>query len=578
MSFTTLPIPSAELSTVAADARTALELGTAATEDVSTNGGANKVLKYDANADLVIGPPNSDNALGTSGRLLIPNRRQLGFMQADGSIGSSIYFWDEHSGGDETIYTSPRHCFYWSGGFQFGSPATARDGRYVYFQPNVASSGDTVVEGVPISLANFYWTGSANATNEVWLQSLPLSAAANSDVLRINFGATVGSDHRLSGGTQAAEFSRTGLNHQGTNPAFITLTPGTTVTWTVSKYLNAQHASLTLGQTSTLAFSGLLAGMTGRLKVIQPASCGPHTLILPAGSKTANGTDSVITLSTNANAVDVLHWFYDGVSIFWQVATNFTAALDSDASAYLTASGNMGDATIKNAINEFVLGTKADGTWYKMKAIYPFAGGTSTKNKYDLKLGFNITDDAAWQAATHNATTGITGNGTTAKGNLGFSPADTGTQDSLFVYIYNRTATSPSANWRPIGSQNASTNAASINISTTHIQMDGLNRAPYNSAQTAHSGNAKGHIAVNRSGSAAQQLWFNSTTVSSTAVSTGRPTQNFYILACNWSGGIDSPTTANIGFAAVGESLSAAEWATWKARVDTFVTALGRQN
>jgi len=58
--------------------------------------------------------------------------------------------------------------------------------------------------------------------------------------------------------------------------------------------------------------------------------------------------------------------------------------LDPDALAFLTAAG-ITDATITAAIDTLVLDLKGYGIWTKMKAIYPFVGGTATTHKYNLK-------------------------------------------------------------------------------------------------------------------------------------------------------------------------------------------------
>ncbi len=52
------------------------------------------------------------------------------------------------------------------------------------------------------------------------------------------------------------------------------------------------------------------------------------------------------------------------------------APLDPDAQAFITAAG-ITDATQQSAINTLVTDLKGYGIWTKMKAIYPFVGGTS---------------------------------------------------------------------------------------------------------------------------------------------------------------------------------------------------------
>jgi hypothetical protein len=60
----------------------------------------------------------------------------------------------------------------------------------------------------------------------------------------------------------------------------------------------------------------------------------------------------------------------------------FVASNDSDAQAFIDATGISGtDAT---AINTLVVDLKAAGLWTEMYALWPFVGGTSTTNKYNL--------------------------------------------------------------------------------------------------------------------------------------------------------------------------------------------------
>ncbi len=58
--------------------------------------------------------------------------------------------------------------------------------------------------------------------------------------------------------------------------------------------------------------------------------------------------------------------------------------IDADAQAFITAA-SITDTTQKNAINQLVLDLKTAGLWTKMKAIYPFIGGTASSHKFNLK-------------------------------------------------------------------------------------------------------------------------------------------------------------------------------------------------
>ena len=58
--------------------------------------------------------------------------------------------------------------------------------------------------------------------------------------------------------------------------------------------------------------------------------------------------------------------------------------VDADAQAFITAAG-ITDSTQQSAIDTLVKQLKGYGIWSKMKAVYPFVGGTATTHKYNLK-------------------------------------------------------------------------------------------------------------------------------------------------------------------------------------------------
>jgi hypothetical protein len=91
---------------------------------------------------------------------------------------------------------------------------------------------------------------------------------------------------------------------------------------------------------------------------------------------------------------------------------------DPDAIAFLTAAG-ITDPTITDAINTLVVDMKAASIWSKMKAVYPFVGGTASTHKWNLvnpldtDAAFRLTFAGGW---THSAT-GVLPNGTNGYAN-----------------------------------------------------------------------------------------------------------------------------------------------------------------
>lgn len=101
--------------------------------------------------------------------------------------------------------------------------------------------------------------------------------------------------------------------------ALNTLTDGATITWTVT---GGNNATVTIAGNRTLAISGAAAGDYGTLRVVQDAT-GGRTLTLPGASKVVNGGTGAITLSSAANAIDLLNFYYDGTNYYWSYGVNF---------------------------------------------------------------------------------------------------------------------------------------------------------------------------------------------------------------------------------------------------------------
>ena len=113
---------------------------------------------------------------------------------------------------------------------------------------------------------------------------------------------------------------------------------------------------------------------------------------------------------------------------------------DADAQAFVTAA-DIQDQVEANAINNLVIGMKADGTWSKMKAIYPFVGGTASTHKFNLKnpldtdAAFRLTFSGGW---THSAN-GALPNGTNAYANTFLNLNTMNSINDISFGYYSRT-------------------------------------------------------------------------------------------------------------------------------------------
>lgn len=113
---------------------------------------------------------------------------------------------------------------------------------------------------------------------------------------------------------------------------------------------------------------------------------------------------------------------------------------DADTQAFLTATG-ITDLSISNTVNNLVLGLKSNGIWTKMKAIYPFVGGTAFTHKFNLKdprdldVAFRLT----YSGTLTHSSNGVVSDGTTGYMNTYFIPSNHLTTNSGSWSFYSRT-------------------------------------------------------------------------------------------------------------------------------------------
>lgn len=119
-------------------------------------------------------------------------------------------------------------------------------------------------------------------------------------------------------------------------------------------------------------------------------------------------------------------------------------AFDPDAQAFITAA-SITDTTQKSAINQLVVDLKGYNIWSKMKALYPFVGGTASAHKFNLKdprdldAAFRLVFNGGW---THSST-GALPNGTNAYADTKFNLTTNFTSTSnasIGCYLRNDTS------------------------------------------------------------------------------------------------------------------------------------------
>ncbi len=250
-----------------------------------------------------------------------------------------------------------------------------------------------------------------------------------------------------------------------------------------------------------------------------------------------------------------------------------SSAYTARTTAFIAATG-ISDTTIINALNTMDLSLISAGLDTKMKALYPFVGGTASTHKYnfmdarDLDAAFRLTFFGGW---TH-ASTGATPNGTNGWAETYLNNSLVLSQNSTHLSLYSRTN-----NNNQIVDISNSGNGADANASpmilmnfsgTTYIKV---NQSLYS---TVIDGSSLGMRIASRIDSTTEKLYKNNSLVLtsakiSTIVTTGTMTIS------KWSSGYWS--NREYTFISIGDGLSDTEASAFYSAIQTFQTSLSRQ-
>jgi hypothetical protein len=248
--------------------------------------------------------------------------------------------------------------------------------------------------------------------------------------------------------------------------------------------------------------------------------------------------------------------------------------VDPDAQAFITAAA-ITDPTQQGAINQLVIGMKADGLWTKMKAVYPFVGGTSTSTSYNLKntAQYQISWNGGWAWNSN----GVTGNGFDSYGNTGFNPNSAfSTNDSAHLSLYIRN-NSASSQYVDFGSTNGVGSSTALNSAYNNSALSLIHNG--NTGISTTNTNTQGFYLGSRTTASIHKLFKNTAQIGPTDTTSAgtRPNFNLYLGAYNVNNTALYYTNRNYAFASVGDGLSDTDVTNLYSRVQNFNTALARQ-
>jgi len=243
---------------------------------------------------------------------------------------------------------------------------------------------------------------------------------------------------------------------------------------------------------------------------------------------------------------------------------------DADAVAFfnrVTTAGGTLSATEKTAVNTLVIQMKTDGIWTKMKAIYPMVGASAAACAQNLKSSsFTGTFTATgWTFAS----TGVTGNGSSAYFDTTFNPSIDASLDgfSFGSYIRNNNTSGTQVDGVFISF------FAQHNFSDGNMFSGGINQI------ISYTANPSQRMFVHRRTSASfAESYRDSTSLgTATTTATSLPNGNYYIGARNQGGGSQILyTNLQYSFYFFGLDLTNQNALDLTSAVNTFQTTLSR--
>jgi hypothetical protein len=256
------------------------------------------------------------------------------------------------------------------------------------------------------------------------------------------------------------------------------------------------------------------------------------------------------------------------------------ASIDVDALAFITAA-SITDTTQKSAVTQLVTDLKTNGLWTKMKAIYPFVGGTASQHRFNLKDprtvagAFYLNFNGFW---THSAS-GAQPNGTTAYADTQLIPNTSLNLNSTHVSVYLNTNFAPAGgDVVDIGVEDVGfTNRLFIEPSSgnTVYSINHVNGANFISAVDL---NSLGYYINNRISSTAVNLFKNNSKIINDTARTvsALSIRPIYLGAHNFVGVASLLSPRRQALATIGDGLTNTEAANLYTAVHTFNTTLSR--
>lgn len=268
------------------------------------------------------------------------------------------------------------------------------------------------------------------------------------------------------------------------------------------------------------------------------------------------------------------------------ISSSGGVSFDADALAFITAA-SITDNTQKTVINTLVTDLKNANIWTKMKAIYPFVGGSATSHKWNLKDPRDL--DAAYRLVfsggwTHTST-GALPNGSNTYADTKFNPSTALSVNNTHLSFYSRTDIVRDDEFViGVGTNlgaNLFTMAVKRNVLYTS-QTALFDSGTYPSGRIGYTNSdGRGYFIGSITANNSRNFYKNNTLVanSTSVYNQTFGSANIFIGAYNNydGGGATSYTNKECAFATIGDGLNSSETSALYNAVQAFQTTLGRQ-
>lgn len=271
----------------------------------------------------------------------------------------------------------------------------------------------------------------------------------------------------------------------------------------------------------------------------------------------------------------ILFLFPLSVSAFPPVTHGIIASqisqCDADAQRYIDSAG-LTNATEKTAICNCVKQLKDSSVWTKIKAFYPYLGGTASTTKWNAKNPVNA-DTAfriTWNGGMSYGSYGVKGNGSNSYGNTHFQSTNFISNNNSGFGLYFSSNIDEGAS--DFGALNPSFRGFSLSTRISNT----LYGASATGFATVANTDSRGLYILSRQSSTSATLYKNNSSILSLGTTSLETYGELYICGRSLNGTMQFPDTKQIGLTFISDGLTATEVRRLHNIFTTFLTAIGR--